>query len=239
MIVYYAVYTVSALGAVFGLFSWIARSREKKLRENRQILTSKIRNQIEGMRKKGHGTATKWYRTNINNGIMQNAHNKLKMVSGSFLSLANAERQLALGYTKNHTEISKNIVSNILVEVGAYDEVKNQIIKVARIPSKSIVVVTNDKPLSYQLRQAIAMKIGNKEDVKSVRLDIRYPLESQVHYLFNYFNIPSRPRCKRIKDNNQVVVYIDDNKYKPEEMDNIILVQQILNVHIIKKNYEY
>lgn len=232
-------WVLGGIGAVFGLFSWIARSREKKLRENRQILTSKIRNQIEGMRKKGHGAATKWYRANINNGIMQNAHNKLKMVSGSFLSLANAERQLALGYTKNHNEISKNIVSNILVEVGAYDEVKNQIIKVARIPSKSIVVVTNDKPLSYQLRQAIAMKIGNKEEVKSVRLDVGYPLESQVHYLFNYFNIPSKPRCKRIKDNNQVVVYIDDNKYKPEEMDNIILVQQILNVHIIKKNYEY
>ena len=229
----------TGIAALFGLFGWLAPSREKKLRENRQELTRTIREQIGKMRKNSHGIATKWYFTNIKDGIMKQSHDRLKMVAGSFLGLANSERQLALGYSQNHIDISKNIIMTVLDEINAPENVKQGILRVARIPSKKVCIVTDGTSLSYQLRKRISMKIGNNEEVIFVGLDTSFPLESQVYYLFKRFRMTSKPRCVWISSNGQMVVYIDETEYSPEEKDNIILIQQILNVHVIKKDYEY
>lgn len=232
-------WVVGGIAALLGLFGLFARSRERKLRENRQQLTKSIREQMEKMQNKCHNAATKWYYTNIKDGIMKKSHDRLRMISGSFLGLANSERQLALGYTNNHIDISKNIIMTILEEIDAPDVVKQSVVKVARIPSKKILIVTDGTSLSFQLRKRISMKIGNNEDVIFVGLDTSFPLESQVYYLFKRFRMTSKPRCVYISSNGQMVVYIDEKEYSPEEKDNIILIQQILNVHIIKKDYEY
>ena len=170
---------------------------------------------------------------------MKQSHDRLKMVAGSFLGLANSERQLALGYSQNHIDISKNIIMTVLDEINAPENVKQGILRVARIPSKKVCIVTDGTSLSYQLRKRISMKIGNNEEVIFVGLDTSFPLESQVYYLFKRFRMTSKPRCVWISSNGQMVVYIDETEYSPEEKDNIILIQQILNVHVIKKDYEY
>lgn len=232
-------WVVGGIAALLGVFGWFARSRERKLRENRQQLTQKIREQVGKMREKSHGIATKWYYTNIKDGIMKQSQDRLRMIRGSFLGLANSERQLALGYSQNHIDISKNIIMTVLDEIGAPESVRQGIYKVARIPSKKIIIVTDGTPISYQLRKRISMKIGNNEEVRFVGLDNGYPLQAQVYHLFKQFRMTSKPRCMWISGSGQMVVYIDEKEYSKEEKDNIILIQQILNVHVIKKDYEY
>ncbi|MBR3798792.1 MAG: GTPase domain-containing protein [Bacteroidales bacterium] len=229
---------ITGLGALFGIFRRFSDSREEKLRENRWRITNKLREQVDAMKKKAHGAATKWYHENINDGIQSIAYSRLRMMSSSMLTLTNSERELALGYTKNHVRVSTEIIMNVMKEINAPQKYIENIIKVARIPSKKIVIVMNNISIPYAIKTEIARKIGNNEIVDAYKSNIGIPEEYQVRKLFSYFKIKTSVFVKNIEDNGHLVAFIQNKDYTQEEKDNIILIQQILNIHIIQRNNE-
>ena len=229
-------WVLTGIGLIFGFFSWLSGSRQRKLDENRRKISRELYKQVGKMKKDAHNAASNWYHKNINEGIQSIAYNRLQMISRSLLALTNSERELALGYTRNHVDISTKLVANILDEFNTPEYVKNSIVKVARIPSKKLVVVTNGQILPQYIKDKITNKIGNNESVVNYILDNRLSTEQQVRKLFAFFQINTWTTVRNI--DGQTVVYVDNKNYTQEERDNMILIQQILLTHIIQKNYE-
>ena len=123
-------------------------------------------------------------------------------------------------------------------EINAPQKYIDNIIKVARIPSKKIVIVMNNISIPYAIKTEIAKKIGNNEIVEAYKSNIDIPEEYQVRKLFSYFKIKTSVSVKNIEDNGHLVAFIQNKDYTQEEKDNIILIQQILNIHIIPRNNE-
>ena len=223
---------------IFGFFSWLSDSREEKLRENRQRLANNLKKQVDTMCRKAHGAATKWYKENIGEGIENIAYNRLRMMQSSMLTLTNSERELAMGYTQNHIDVSTRIIKNVMEEINAPKIIIGSIIKVARIPSKKTVIIMNNTTIPYAIKTDIAKKIGNKETIVTYNFDNTLSDTSQAKRLFGYFNIKTNVFVKKLEESNQLVAFIENKDYTQEEKDNIILIQQILNIHIIPRNNE-
>lgn len=227
---------LAALGvaAVFGFFSWLCDSREDKLRERRTKLSNKLNNDINKAEEEARNQISNWYEKNI---IAQEKQisKRLSVVGRSMLSLSNGERQLAIGYCKNHTDITKKMIDNIFYSMNIPMSELDRIICVARVPGRRIAIVIDGKEnLPFRITE-LASHLGNNETINIIKLDTHKQLESKIVFLLQYFGFKNKPMIKRVNNERQTVVYLYDNGYKQTELDSLDLIQQILNVHIILK----
>ena len=221
-------------GAIFGFFSWLCDSREDKLRERRTELSEKLKDGINKAEKASQSKILKWYDENITLQE-QNISRRLSVVGRGMLSLSNGERQLALGYSKNHKDITKMIIANIFYAMKVPMHEVNRIVCAARVPGRRIALIINGKEnLPIKINE-MASRLGNNEVIHVIKLDTSKPIEVQIVFLLKYFGFRVRPLIKQVNNDTQTVVYLYDNNYNQKDLDSLDLIQQIMNVHIILK----
>lgn len=221
--------------ALFTFFSWLCDSRENKLRERRTKLSNKLNEGIDKAERRAKDKISRWFEQNIE-AQEEQITKRLSLVCRSMLSLSNGERQLALGYSKNHRDITRMMVANIFYFMNIPMSELDRIICVARVPGRIIAIVIDGKrnlPLEIP---DFASHIGNNETIKIIKLDTSKQLEAQIIFLLKYFKFKNKPLIKKVNNESQTVVYLYDNDYKQTELDSLDLIQQILNIHIILKS---
>lgn len=179
---------LAALGvtALFEFFSLLCDSREDKLRERRTKLSEKLNDGIDKAEKKARNQMSNWFKKNI---FVQEEQisKRLSLVGRSMLSLSNGERQLAIGYSKNHRDITKMMIANIFYSMNIPMSELDRIICVARVPGRRIAIVIDGKEnLPLRIKE-LASHIGNNETVNIIKLDTYKQLESQIVFLLKYF----------------------------------------------------
>ena len=227
-------WVVSGATLLLGFLSSLCVSREDKLRKGRIQLSEKLYTNIDNAEKRVKSKIIKWYDTNI---IKQEelVSRRLLLVGKSLLSLSNGERQLALGYNKNHKDITKMIIANIFSSMDLSMMEFDRIICAARVPGRRIALVINEREnLPIKLSE-LASHLGNKEEINVIKLDSSKSLESQIVFLLKYFGFKLKPLIKKVNNNSQTVVYLFNNNYNQKELDSLDLIQQIMNIHIILK----
>ncbi len=226
----------AALGvtAIFGFFTWLCDSREDKLRERRAKLSKKLNERIDKAENQAKEKITKWYERNIEVQEEQ-ITKRLSLVGRSMLSLSSGERQLAIGYSKNHRNITKMMIANIFYLMNIPISELDRIICVARVPGRRIAIVIDGRDNLPLKISELASHLGNNETISIIKLDPHRKLESQIVFLLIYFGFKNKPLIKKVNNETQTVVYLYDNGYKQTELDSLDLIQQILNVHIILK----
>lgn len=226
----------AALGVtvLFGIFSWLCDSREDKLKERRTKLSKKLNEGIDKAEKKAKDSISNWFESNIEAQETQIAK-RLSIVGRSMLSLSNGERQLAIGYSKNHRNITKMMIANIFYSMNVPMSELDRIICVARVPGRRIAIAIDGKEHLPLKISELASHLGNNEIINIIKFDCSIQLESQIKKLLKYFGFKNKPLIKKVNDGSQTVVYLFDNGYKQAELDSLDLIQQILNVHIILK----
>ena len=227
---------LAALGvtAIFGFFSLLFDSREDKLRERRTKLSKKLNEGIDKAENQAKEKILKWYERNIEVQEKQITR-RLLLVGRSMLSLSNGERQLAIGYSKNHRNITKMMIANIFYSMNIPLSELNRIICVARVPGRRIAIVIDGRDNLPLRISEFASHLGNNETISIIKLDPHRKLESQIIFLLKYFGFKNKPLIKKVNNKTQTVIYLYDNGYKQTELDSLDLIQQILNVHIILK----
>lgn len=221
-------------GAIFGFFSWLCDSREDKLRERRTKLSKKLNDGINKAEIASQRKILKWYDENITLQE-QNISRRLSVVGRGMLSLSNGERQLALGYSKNHKDITKKIMANIFYAMNVPMHEVDRIVYAARVPGRRIALIIKGKEnLPIKLNE-LASHLGNNEVIHVIKLDTSKPIEVQIVFLLKYFGFRVRPLIKQVNNGTQTVVYLYDNNYNQKDLDSLDLIQQIMNVHIILK----
>lgn len=223
--------------AVSTFIAWLFDSREEKLTKKRQELSQKLNEKIDKSERK----TQREIRKHFDNTIIPNEEttiSRLKMLSRSMLSLANGERQLALGFNQNHKDITKMIITNILLSLGVSIREVDRIKTVARVPGRRVAIILDgEENIPCQLTDIVS-KLGNKETINIIKLRPYRSKEEGVCFLLRYFGIHVKPLVLTVNDGQQTIVYLYNKNYSLEQLDSIELVQQIMNVHIILKEKE-
>jgi hypothetical protein len=222
------------VGSIFGFFAWLCDSREDKLRERGKKLSKKLNNGINKAEQSSQRKILKWFDENITLQEKQISR-RLSVVGRGMLSLSNAERQLALGYSKNHKDITKMIIANIFYAIKVPMHEVDRIVCAARVPGRRIALIIKGKEnLPIRLNE-LASRLGNNEAIHIIKLDTSKPVEAQIVFLLKYFGFRVKPLIKQVNNGTQTIVYLYDDNYDQKDLDSLELVQQIMNVHIILK----
>lgn len=232
------VWAAFGVSAVTSFFSWLIGSKEEKLKKKRLSLRQELDESISKSEQKTLRTINNYYRDSIMS-IEKSTIGKLKMLSRSMLSLANGERQLALGFNQNHKDITKMIITNILLSLGVSIREVDRIKTIARVPGRRVAIILDgDQNLPCRLSD-IASKLGNRETISIIKLRPYRTIEDGVCSMLRFFGIHVKPLVLSVNDGQQTIVYLYNRDYSQEQIDSIELVQQIMNVHIILKHNDY
>ena len=226
----------AALGVsvIIYTFSLLFDSREDKKSKRFKELASKLEDVLANSESKSHQEIFNWYDNNII-AFENNVLEKLKLVRNSLLSLSNGERQLALGYCKNHKDINKMIIANIFISMNIPMSEFDRIIQIARVPGRRIAFIISGKENLPCKISDLVSKLGNKETISIIKWKSENDTESQIHYLLQHFGLYVKPLIKRVNNGLQTVAYLYNENYNQEQLDSINLIQQIMNIHIIIK----
>ena len=229
---------IAAGGALlFGIFSWLSDSREMKLRKARVEQERSLRHSLINNKRTTKDRMYKAFNSDVISGLLSDSYNRFSIINTTLLTLANSQRELGLRYLEHHTTISKKIIISALYDLGIRTSALDHIDFVARIPGKKTIIGCSDESLKY-LSARISEKIGNKEEVRIFNRSLTGNIENQLRILKGYFHLQIPMKIKFIEkdDFKQKVVYIPiDTNLSAENETNLLLLQQILNVHIIKR----
>ncbi len=229
---------IDAGGALlFWIFSWLSDSREKKLRKARVEQERSLRHSLIDNKRTTKDKMYKAFNSDVISGLLSDSYNRFSIINTTLLTLANSQRELGLRYLEHHTTISKKIIISALYDLGIRTSALDHIDFVARIPGKKTIIGCSDESLKY-LSARISEKIGNKEEVRIFNRSLTGNIENQLRILKGYFHLQIPMKIKFIEkdDFKQKVVYIPiDTNLSAENETNLLLLQQILNVHIIKR----
>lgn len=224
------------VGAIYGFIRWVIGSKEDERRDQCAKMSDRLMRSINKMEYEMQNNVYEWYKENIYK-IQSDAYGRLRLLSGSLLSLANSERELALNYCANHTEISRKLVELALASCRDVPNVADKIVKVARVPAKRCVIVLKERCLDGKSMHLLKSKLGNGEEVSFIVLKDKLPLHNQANYLMRYFGLEVKCFAATINRGRTQVIYIPKRNYSERESDSILLTEQILNTHIIPKAY--
>ena len=222
---------------LFEFFSWLSDSREMKLRKARVEQERSLRHSLINNKRTTKDRMYKAFNSDVISGLLSDSYNRFSIINTTLLTLANSQRELGLRYLEHHTTISKKIIISALYDLGIRTSALDHIDFVARIPGKKTIIGCSDESLKY-LSARISEKIGNKEEVRIFNRSLTGNIENQLRILKGYFHLQIPMKIKFIEkdDFKQKVVYIPiDTNLSAENETNLLLLQQILNVHIIKR----
>ena len=222
---------------LFEFFSLLSDSREMKLRKARVEQERSLRHSLINNKRTTKDRMYKAFNSDVISGLLSDSYNRFSIINTTLLTLANSQRELGLRYLEHHTTISKKIIISALYDLGIRTSALDHIDFVARIPGKKTIIGCSDESLKY-LSARISEKIGNKEEVRIFNRSLTGNIENQLRILKGYFHLQIPMKIKFIEkdDFKQKVVYIPiDTSLSAENETNLLLLQQILNVHIIKR----
>lgn len=216
--------------------SWLCDSREDKVSTAKDRMEKLLTNNLKRQKKVVRNKLYNEYENNITKGLLSDAYNRLYITETTLLTLANSQRELALKYLSHHIDISKQIVLSALYETEPDKSILDHIDFVARVPGKKTIIgSTTDQKINTFL---LSQKIGNKEEVWIFRKRLTEDVNNNLNILKCYFRLNSlKMNVKQINGGfSQSVVYIPKEKsLTDEDYTNLQLIQQILNVHIIRR----
>lgn len=244
-------WALAGAGVIVSIFSFFCSSREKKLREARQRLTEKLNKHVNSNLYVTRKQANAWFFNNIKYGIEKTATDRLYLLKKTMLTLTNSQRMFAWENCASHKEISKNIFCLIMEELGFPKEETDKIVDVARIPGKkSLIVVrsffsdecikglTRGQKTRADIRSAIQRKLGNKEFIDIIRFSGNMEKKNKFYILLKRFNLNVGTHSW-VDDNaglhSYTLCYIKPKDFSASDKDNLNLIQQLLNVHIIQR----
>lgn len=149
------------------------------------------------------------------------------------LSLANGERELALGYSKNHTDITKKILSNVLDSMQVPAKEIQRITTAARVPGRRLTLVIDGKEnLPFAITE-LRKRMG-REYIHVIKLDKSKPIDTQLFYLLTCLHVCEKPKpfVVKVDDGKQIIAYLRNEGFSQEQLDSIDIIQQLLNIHI-------
>lgn len=225
-------WAIGGVVAIFSFFSWLCDSREEKLAARRIKLTEKLTKEINNQEAKAKRQISELFENKITKYEDQ-VSKRLSLIGRSMLSLSCGLRELAIGYSKNHTVISKKIIVNIFESLNIPNSELRRISCVARVPGRRIVIVIDGKenlPLKFN---DVSSRLGNKERIEIIKLNADKQLESQIVYLLHKFGFNDKAIIKKVNNDSQTVVYLANKGYDQTEFDSLNIIQQILGIHII------
>ena len=208
-----------------------------KLRKARVEQERSLRHSLINNKRTTKDRMYKAFNSDVISGLLSDSYNRFSIINTTLLTLANSQRELGLRYLEHHTTISKKIIISALYDLGIRTSALDHIDFVARIPGKKTVIGCSDESLK-NLSARISEKIGNKEEVRIFNRSLTGNIENQLRILKGYFHLQIPMKIKFIEkdDFKQKVVYIPiDTNLSAENETNLLLLQQILNVHIIKR----
>lgn len=210
------------------------------MRRERDRAKKDLRESTDKMRKRAHGFATKFFYREIADGMEKEADKRFRAMRTSMLSLTNTQRSLALKYMDAHIKVTTDMIRGALRHMGTSEAFIGSITKVARIPSKQIVIVTDlcqygELPFeSWKLCQTI----GFQEQVSVATIYETDPAWHKARAVFNKLGVHIPISVKTIEDREmgkQNIAYIADRPYSDKETMALDLAEQISKIHFIKK----
>lgn len=227
-------WAVTALGMVFGLFSWFCDPRETKLRNAKHKIRQEMEYEINKSKQKAIGATKKWFYENVEKGMIAEAGKRFSALGISMKTLTNSQRELADRYVKLHTDLSKHFLIVIMQELGySEDDLKN-IIKVARIPAKRTLIVTANKNLMIRktIKDKISSLLGTKERIDVCSLNTKMEKEIRAKQLLCYLGIRYNVQLKQELGIDYAYLPKGSFEHHADELD---LAQQLLNVYFLEK----
>ena len=229
-------WVLAGVGALFGLFGWWSNSREKKLRDARERLYKSLMESLEKMETSTVRKAMDVFDKQICGEMQKSAFERLAIIKTTLLTVLNVEKRCGMTYCKQHSEISTQLVQNVI----GYDKVNmtNQFLnihKVARIPGKKIVIITREF-LSAQTKRFISGWMGSNEFVETLYIRDDFSLVQQIAYLAKKYVPGIKFQYTELKS-GESLIYMPKYSYTPTQLDGINLIQQILDIPIIFTNY--
>lgn len=225
-----------AVPLISWFFSLFSGSRESKLRERRKQLSTELNKVIDNNKNDAIDNAMDWYEENI----IKKQHdviNRLRLISNSMLSLSCGQRELALGYSKNHTDITKKIVSNALNSMSVPEKAIQRITCAARVPGRRLAIVVKGEKMMPFAPTKLSKLMGH-EYVDIIISNPSHSIKFQLVILLKRLHVCDEPKFRvfDVYDGKQTVVYLSKQEFNQEQLDSIELIQQILNIHIILKS---
>lgn len=223
----------TGIGLLFAALGIFSDSREKKLREKRIELSGQLKEAIDKMERDVLDKVVAKAQENIEK-LQRNAESKFRMMKNSMLTLANAEREIALGYNENHTKISKKLIQAILKSDARYAKFASAVCAVARIPSKFTVIIF-DKDIgvdSIEMSSFVGKKLGCKEKVWFKKINMNQPKRMLVETLLRKFDIQTYLKFNDDRDN---YAYISKKNYPLFIRDDINIVEQLAGIQLIQR----
>ena len=225
---------VVALGAsgVLSVLSILSDSREKKLADAREKLSTDINAEIDKVENTAKQLVADWFNDNIVQ-LEAKIVKEVESVGQAMEMLSNEERKLALVYTKQHKAITKRIIANIFQLLGRPSKELMHILCAARIPGRFVLVTHANDQLVLNTKE-ISAKLGRNEEIEILKLNTEESFENQLISLYIYFGLKAAPQITEENTDSRVVVYPAAQVSK-QDLDALDLIQQIMDVQIILK----
>jgi len=222
-----------ALGATALLsgFSVFSDSREKKLADAREKLSTDINAEIDKVENTAKQLVADWFNDNIVQ-LEAKIVKEVESVGQAMEMLSNEERKLALVYTKQHKAITKRIIANIFQLLGYPSKELMHILCAARIPGRLVLVTHANDQLALNTKE-ISSKLGRNEEIEILKLNTEESFENQLISLYTYFGLKAAPQITEENTDSRVVVYPAAQVSK-QDLDALDLIQQIMDVQILK-----
>lgn len=224
-----------ALGATALLsgFSVFSDSREKKLADAREKLSTDINAEIDKVENTAKQLVADWFNDNIVQ-LEAKIVKEVESVGQAMEMLSNEERKLALVYTKQHKAITKRIIANIFQLLGYPSKELMHILCAARIPGRLVLVTHANDQLALNTKE-ISSKLGRNEEIEILKLNTEESFENQLISLYKCFGLEAVPQITEENTDSRVIVYPAVKASKQQDLDALDLIQQIMDVQIILK----
>ena len=199
-----------------------------------------MRKALEESQRKTKNNVFNEFQEKLVEGTLTDAYNRFRIIQATLLALANSQRELGLKYIKHHTDISRRIIESALNELDVDKSIIKHIDFVARIPGKKTIIGCTDDNLTKNkyIVSKIAKKLGNREFVYIFNRKLSASLEGNLKTLCAYFRLELPMKIVPIEKNGfyQNVVFIPRSaELNTDDNTNLLLLQQILDIHIIKR----
>lgn len=226
----------TGLSLAFGLFSWLSKPKEDKLRSARKQMYQNIIDSLRKSEEKSVSSVVRQFEEIVINKIETTALARLDIIESTLSTVLSVEQRCAMEYCSLHTEISRQLIDTVLEYETSLNSGRKHlpVRKVARIPGKIIVIATNED-LEESTRKFISDWMGSGEKVEVMILSEIDPLPVLVKDLGNKF-VPGIPLRISNNKNGQVEIVAPKISYSQQQLDGIDLMQQLLNKQIILSN---
>lgn len=230
-------WVLGGVSALFGFFSWLSDSREKKLSRERDRAREHLKGQVDKMANGAHTAVHKIFNEEMATKLQKTAVDRLQMLRTMTLSLTNSQRSLALKYLELHIDVTTNMLRKALAFLRVPDGFSQSVLRVARIPGKHILIRTSAHYANWPFSiNELCGVIGSRESIKVVDFNTDI-VRKQIFHIFKIYEVNVHYSVKEVEDKDlgkQTIVYIDNREYSPKEAEVIELAEQMVNVQFIK-----